>query len=149
MFDYVVLIALFALLFVLKLSFLLVRYVRLWGKGREERLRLYDDPDLMEQEVERLVALGSSIGRAKGIMEANGFECRYAEDSSFIRGRDGTIAPLGKPGESTRYEGKGFLYCDFSGFAMKQWLPIRWHVAIAHEERIVTIIAVSAHVIYL
>lgn len=113
-----------------------------WAKDREGRLWIYRDADLMEQEIERLIPLDSSIERAKEIMEISGFECRYAEDSSFFRDRSSSSS-TGKKGESIRYKGIDALHCELSRFLP---LPTRLQALIAHEENKVTIIAVSAHV---
>ncbi|MDY6785132.1 MAG: hypothetical protein SW833_21745 [Cyanobacteriota bacterium] len=92
----------------------------------------------MEQEIQRFIPLGSSVTEAREIMESNGFECDYIEDRRFTRERGSPDSP--GTGRTIIYESIDYLYCDISkGFIVSR----RWQVAIIHEDRQVTLIAVS------
>lgn len=102
------------------------------------KFKFHEEPDLMEQEIMRVIPLGSSISEAKKIMEGNGFKCEYVEKGSFVRERDDSNAP-GRV-RQTSYEGIDYLYCDQSrGFIVSR----RWQAAIVHEDSKVTVVAVS------
>ncbi|MDY6785131.1 MAG: hypothetical protein SW833_21740 [Cyanobacteriota bacterium] len=107
-----------------------------WAKMT--KFKFYEDPDLMEQEIQRFISLGSSVTEARKIMESNGFVCDYVENSTFARERDDPSAPGGV--KQTIYENVDFLYCDISkGFIVSR----RWQAALVYEDSQVTFISVS------
>jgi hypothetical protein len=52
------------------------------------RLHFYENPDMMEQEILRVIPPGTPIADAKKIMERNWFKCEYSENSIFGRYRE-------------------------------------------------------------
>ncbi|NES73130.1 MAG: hypothetical protein F6K24_52030, partial [Okeania sp. SIO2D1] len=102
-------------------------------RARGGKFQFDDDPDVMEQEILRLIPLGSSIEKAKEIMENNGFQCEYFENDSFVRVRDD---PNGRPRvRQTLYENVCHLYCDISKGLIVQR---RWQASIVHERGVVS-----------
>ncbi len=103
-----------------------------------DKIALSEDPDLVEQEILRLVPIDSSIDRAKQIMEKNGFGCKFTENGAFARVRIDKNAPGGTRHQV--YENVDYLYCDASqGFLVQR----RWQVAIYHAKKQVKSVAVS------
>ena len=102
------------------------------------KIKFYDDSDLMEQEILRFIPIGSSIEQAKKIMEQNRFKCEYMENSTFSRVRYDENAP-GRI-RQTVYPNVDFLYCDISkGFLI---VERRWQSCIAYEDKKVTMVSV-------
>ena len=99
-----------------------------WALGN--RFQFHDDPDLMEEEISQFIPVGSSIDRAKRIMESNGFKCEYRENGIFSKMREDPNFPGGK---QTLYKGVDFLSCDRSKI-VGILREIRWKVAIVHDE---------------
>ncbi|MGB3691997.1 MAG: hypothetical protein WA865_23225 [Spirulinaceae cyanobacterium] len=109
-----------------------------WALGN--RFKFHDDPDLMEEEISQFIPVGSSIDRAKRIMESNGFKCEYKENRTFSKARDDPDFPGGK---YTTYRGVDYLSCDRSKM-VAVLRERRWKVAIVHDEnREVTFISVN------
>ncbi len=109
-----------------------------WALGN--RFKFHDDPDLMEEEISQLIPVGSSIDRAKRIMESNGFKCEYIENGIFSNMREDPNFPGGK---QTLYRGVDFLSCDRRKMVgvLRQ---IRWQPSIVYDEnREVTFISVN------
>ncbi|MGB3693925.1 MAG: hypothetical protein WA999_14470, partial [Spirulinaceae cyanobacterium] len=99
-----------------------------WALGN--RFQFHDDPDLMEEEISQFIPVGSSIDRAKRIMESNSFKCDYRENGTFVEARDDPNFPGGK---YTTYRRIDYLYCDLSkivGVLRER----RWQAAIVHDE---------------
>ncbi len=109
-----------------------------WALGN--RFKFHDDPDLMEEEISQLIPVGSSIDRAKRIMESNGFKCEYIENDTFSRVREDPNFPGGK---HTLYRGVDFLSCDRSKM-VAVLREVKWLAAIVYDEnREVTFISVN------
>lgn len=114
----------------LMISAILLIY-RYWNNP--SRLRFYDDPDLMEQEVLRLIPLGSSVANAEKIMTNNGFKCSPKEKRSFVRENE----EIANPREEFDY-----LYCDIEKLAGILVFR-RWQINIFHENSKVNQVSVS------
>ncbi|NEO84148.1 MAG: hypothetical protein F6J87_07835 [Spirulina sp. SIO3F2] len=112
------------------------------AKNQTKQLDIYEDPDLMEEEIGRLIPLGSSVEQARKVMELSGFECEYFENGSFARVRNAHDSPGGM--DATYYDGVDGLYCQFHRGV---FVETRWQSLIAHEEGKVTVIAVSVGLI--
>ena len=99
-----------------------------WALGN--RFEFHDNPDLMEEEISQFIPVGSSIDRAKRIMESNGFKCEYVENGTFVKERDDPNFPGGK---YTTYRRVDHLSCDRSKM-VAVLRERRWQVAIVHDE---------------
>lgn len=132
-------------LFVISIVFVTLFFVSFAAVAQitTNKMKFYDDPDVMEQEILRFMPIGSSIELGKKIMEQNGFKCEYMENSTFSRVRHDENAP-GRI-RQTVYRNADFLYCDISkGFFL---VERRWQSVIVHENRIVTMVSVSTGLI--
>ncbi|MFL9457945.1 hypothetical protein AB0758_44065 [Tolypothrix bouteillei VB521301_2] len=104
------------------------------------RLRFSENPDIMEQEILRVIPPGTPIAKAKKIMERNLFKCEYGENKMVSRYRKvpGTSVP-----EETYFGRVDRLMCrrskQYKGYPVTQ----DWIVAIIHENGFVTTLVVN------
>jgi hypothetical protein len=104
-----------------------------------EKIKFYEDPDLMEQELLKHIPLGTPINEAMQVMKNNGFKCEIIEDGRFSDVKEDENAS-GRI-RQTVYENVDFLYCDISkGFFI---VARRWQVSLVYEQHQVTQISVS------
>ncbi|BAT56959.1 hypothetical protein NOS3756_59710 (plasmid) [Nostoc sp. NIES-3756] len=101
------------------------------------RLHFYENPDMMEQEILRVIPPGTPIADAKKIMERNWFKCEYYENNMVRRIRE--VSATSEP-ESTYFGRVDTLLCKRSkGFIVTQ----DWIVDIVHKNNQVTIVIVN------
>jgi hypothetical protein len=102
------------------------------------RLKFYDDPDRMEEEILNYIPIGTPVTDAKFLMEINGFQCQYIWNDRYSRNRKLQGSPMLKQTVSPKVD---FLSCDI----YKGWFIVsrRWQVAIVHQKSRVTDVSVS------
>lgn len=102
------------------------------------KIKFHDNPDVMEQEILKVIPLGTSITEAKKIMEKNGFICELVENGAFSDIRHDSNTP-GRIRQKI-YKNIDFLYCDISkGFVVAR----RWQASLVYEDNQVKQIGVS------
>ncbi|HEY9606006.1 MAG TPA: hypothetical protein V6C85_30650 [Allocoleopsis sp.] len=107
-----------------------------------KRIKLLDNSGQFTKEVQHYISRGSSITRAKTIMELNGFECRFIEnDTDYYQYRRLDIDKTIK----SPHEGVDHLYCLLISSSADEITSkiTRWVTDIEYKDRKVTDIYVS------
>ena len=105
-------------------------------EGQGNKMRMYADAKAMKKEIIKKIPVGTPIQDAKRVMEENGFNCAFMEDSAFSEDQDGD------PQRQIVHEGQDFLLCHKS----KTVAPLmmrEWNVIIVHKAEMVSEVFVN------
>ena len=104
-----------------------------FGQGKQKKIHLKSNPELMRQELLKLIPIGHDIQEAKRLMEANKFYCEMVKDRNFTTGTED------KPNKE--HNNLNFLSCERKRNTLnpKRLLYLHWwRVAFVQKEDVIT-----------
>lgn len=102
-----------------------------------EKIWFHKNPDVMEKEILHILAVGSSVDKAKVIMKRNGFKCEDVQNGVYYRYRDIRI----DYSEGTEHSHVNFLDCRINRPSLIN--TQYWWTQIEYRDKSVTHISVS------